>query len=81
MVCPLFSPLFSLESLVSYRISTINVSPVSYDLRLLFNDSLRLTVFCDQTNIEDSIDNYSFFTPQKVYTIETQSVLSYECRL
>lgn len=69
-----------LNSLINCRITSVNVFPVSYDLILLFNNSMKLTIFCDQTNTEDMMDNYSFFTPQKVYTIEAKSIINIEHR-
>lgn len=65
-----------LQRLVDSKVDNIEISSPSYDLSIYFSNSLCLKVFCDQTT--DNYENYSFYTPNKVYSVEEKSKLEIE---
>jgi hypothetical protein len=69
-----------LARLPGLRVVQANVRQPGLDLDLEFEQALRLTVFCDQVNVLDEADNYSFFTPQGVLIVGTRSVPRLEPR-
>jgi hypothetical protein len=50
------------------------------DLQLDLDNDAKLHLFCDQTNLQERLDNYWFFTPEAVWTVSTRSELSVEER-
>jgi hypothetical protein len=58
-----------LSLLVDKRITKVKVTEPAFDTELEFDGSFRLTLFCDEANEADQLDNYSFFAPDVVYTV------------
>lgn len=65
-----------LKRLINSKVKKVEVSLPFYDLSIYFSNSLCLKIFCDQTT--DEYDNYSFYTPGKVYTVGCCSKLKFE---
>lgn len=75
------SMLGGLQSLVGQAVTDVEISPPGYDLVVGFDDATSLRVFCEHTDKKEEEDNYSFFTPDSVYTVGCRSVASIEIRV
>ncbi|MDM8549321.1 hypothetical protein QUF72_04550 [Desulfobacterales bacterium HSG2] len=67
-----------LMNLPDRRVESVDALLPGLDLTLRFDGPFCLRVFCDETNIEDDYENYSFFTDSRIYTVNARSVVSYE---
>ena len=63
----------NLEKLKGLKIFSVNVTTPAFDLKITFEQDLVLNVFCNETNLEDDLSNYTFYTKQKNYLIDTKS--------
>ncbi len=62
------------------RIVGTNLDSASLDLRISLEDSLTLCLFCDCMDDEEDGENYSIFTPDRVYIVGPRSQLIIEER-
>jgi hypothetical protein len=69
-----------LKKVINKKIVDISFSKPAFDLTIFFDDDFSLKLFCDETDIDDDFDNYSFFTPENVYTITSRSGLLIEAK-
>ena len=69
-----------LEKLIDQKVISFDLYEPGYDLTLEFTNSLKLKLFCDQTNSFDEADNYFIFIGDFVYTVGTRSKLIIEKR-
>jgi len=67
-----------LRILIGRQVEAIELSPVSCDLLMSFSSGVILRVFCDQLNMADEFDNYTFFQPNSRFVVGTHSRLSRE---
>lgn len=65
-----------INKILNQTIDKIDLSEPAFDVKIIFSNGLQLKIFCDQTNKEDRNDNYSFFTPEVIYTVEYKSILT-----
>jgi hypothetical protein len=72
--------LTGLQQLVDRAVQAVDCDPIAYDLTVHFEDDYRLTVFCDQIDSE-SADNYTLFSPERIFGIETMGRLTAEPRV
>lgn len=66
----------NINDIIGQKITKIELSEPAFDLSITFSNNLKLVIFCDQTNVEDSNDNYNFFTPEIIYTVGHKSILT-----
>ena len=66
--------------LVGQRITAWEITWPGLDLTLHAANSLTLRLFCDQTNPDDSSDNYTLHTPQRVFLVGVRSHLDVQPR-
>lgn len=59
--------LVALNQLVGKRVTAAQLELPSFDLRLEFENDLRLVVFCFGKSLED-LDNYTFYSKEHSYT-------------
>lgn len=69
----------NLEHLHGAVVVNATVVEPSGDLIVCFSNQTRLLVFCDCMR-EDDGDNYSLFTPSRIYTVKSKGALSCENR-
>jgi len=67
-----------LKTLVGHKIKYIDITYPAYDLKLGFDNTLTLYVFCNETNTSDEYDNYVLYFKDSSFTVGTKSVLTYE---
>jgi hypothetical protein len=67
-----------LGGLVSTKARAVDLMSRFLDLLIEFEGGIFLTVFCDQTNIDDQCDNYSLHVKGKVFAVATRSKLIVE---
>lgn len=67
----------SLQRLIGDKVRTVQLSEPGLDLHLSFENSLMLSIFCDQTN-EESLGNYSIHTQNDVVAVGAQSAVFLE---
>ncbi len=71
--------LTGLADLINKKVTSVSPYPPSFDLELVFENGFQLRVFCDQVRNDDD-ENYSFYTPRLVYTVNARSILTREAR-
>jgi len=65
--------------LLQRTVESIQVRLPGLDLTVKFNGSLELRIFCDQTDLENEYDNYSFtLKKNKIYIVGPRGRLRYE---
>ena len=64
------------EQIIGQTIKSLELSEPAFDLKVTFSNDVSLNIFCDQTNEEDSNDNYDFFTPEIIHTVGHKSILT-----
>ena len=69
-----------MKKMVGQCVKAYELSFPGLDLVLHFSNSLSLHLFCDQVNLTDDIDNYSFSLPTILYTVGPRSNLFVELR-
>ena len=69
-----------LAQLVGRTIEGVTLNTPVPDLTVGFDDSLRLVVFCDQTNVEAGYDNYSVRARDTIIIVGSRGVLQLEQR-
>lgn len=57
-----------LENILNQKVSVVVVSNPALDLKIEFGNGSRLTIFCN--TFGDDEDNYTFFSPQNVFTVK-----------
>lgn len=62
------------------KVCDISICPVFFDICLTFENNVALRVFCDITDDGESDNNYIFFFPDKIFTIDTKCALITEKR-
>jgi len=67
-----------MSGLVGGRVTAANVELPGLDLTLSFDNGMTLRLFCDQTDLEHEMDNYSICVGGTVYGVETRSKLVIE---
>ena len=72
--------LAGLGEIVNHAVRVLTIDPPAMDLTMVFDNDLSLRAFCDQINVDDAVDNYSFFTPSAVFTVGTRSLIRVEPR-
>jgi hypothetical protein len=74
------SMLIGLQNIIGQKVESINLSSPAWDLAINFSNSMVLRIFCDQTNLMEAVDNYSFSSLEVTYTVSTRSKLQQEHR-
>lgn len=64
-----------MAQIIGQTVKTIELFEPAFDLKITFSNELKLNIFCDQTNDVDENDNYSYFTPEIIYTVAHKSSL------
>jgi hypothetical protein len=67
-----------INRIIGQTVKIIECSEPAFDLKITFSNDLSLSIFCDQTNEEDSNDNYDYFTPEIIYSVGHKSNLKTE---
>jgi hypothetical protein len=67
-----------LRRLVSTKAKAVYILSPFLDLLIEFEGGIVLTVFCDQTNLEDESDNYSLHVNRTAFVVATRSKLIVE---
>ncbi len=69
-----------LKSILNRTVISVKCFEPAYDLVINFEGNYSLKIFCDETNSDEGEDfeNYSFYTPECVFTIENQSKIEIE---
>jgi hypothetical protein len=65
-----------LSILQNKKVVGVSLDMDMLDLTLIFEDGLRLDIFCDQTNTDESDQNYIFYTSQMIFTAGIPNNLS-----
>ncbi|MBU0558702.1 MAG: hypothetical protein KKD86_13075 [Bacteroidetes bacterium] len=65
----------NLLKLQDLEISSANITTPALDLKITFENNMTLHVFCNETNFEDDLPNYTFYTMGKNYLVDTKSRL------
>lgn len=73
--------LLELKKIVDQKVVSIEINELSYDLVLHFDNDLKLYIFCDETNENEDIDNYTFATPDHNYIVGCKSIIRQESRI
>lgn len=68
-----------LNRLVGKKVEDVNIIRPALDLEIIFEDSLKLILFCNTLTIEDG-DNYTLFFPERVYSVQGYGVLDMQER-
>ncbi|MFT3771557.1 MAG: hypothetical protein QM820_39585 [Minicystis sp.] len=68
--------LTGLGEIVNHDVRLVTIAAPSADLEMVFDNGLKLKVFCDRINVDEAEDNYCFYTPAAVFTVGTRSALS-----
>jgi hypothetical protein len=63
------------NDIIGQKATSVQLFEPAFDLIVTFSNDLKLKIFCDMTNEEDSDDNYDFFTPEIIYTVGHKSIL------
>jgi hypothetical protein len=69
-----------LSELRGMTVQDVDVSDPIPDFELRLTGDMRLKVFCDQTNIETNIDNYSVRVGETIYVVASKGQLATEKR-
>lgn len=67
-----------INQIIDQTVKTIECFDPAFDLKIIFSNDLQLKIFCDQTNEEDENDNYFYFTPEIIYSVDYQNNLTTE---
>ncbi len=62
-----------LRSVVGHRVEAVDIQRPAWDLKIVFDNGLTLTIFADQTNLIDHDSNYSVFHATKAITVGARS--------
>ena len=69
-----------LEHVLKSSVESIELDKKTFDLNLSFSNGDEFNLFCNQSGEEECMDNYLFFTPKEIYTVEGNLVLTREER-
>jgi len=73
------SMLRGLNKIVGQKIISVQLSQPSYSLSVCFENNYTLHIFCDQIGDDPALgDNYCFFTPEYVYSVELNCTIQKE---
>jgi hypothetical protein len=67
-----------MNRIIGQNVVKVELSEPALDLQVTFSNDLKLTIFCDQTNVADKWDNYDYFTPDIIYAVGHKSKLETE---
>ena len=65
-----------LALVVDQKVVSIELSELSWDVTIKFTGDLFLKVFCDQTNVEEEVSNYSLHLEDRIYTVGPRGKLN-----
>lgn len=66
--------------LIGQKVSDWNITWPGLDLTIHFNNGLALRIFCDQTDPDESGENYTLVSPQHQFTVGIRSELTQSTR-
>jgi hypothetical protein len=69
-----------LQHITNQKVESMDIHLPTWDLKIHFANSLTLSIFCDQTSLDEGFDNYSVSTLDDVYIVSTRSILRKESR-
>lgn len=69
-----------LQNIVDQKVESIELSLPAWDLAIHFSNLMVLRIFCDQTDLSDTVDNYNLFLPEIIYTVSPKGKLEQEIR-
>lgn len=58
-----------LALIVDQKVGSVELAEPFWDLTIRFTGDLLLKIFCDQTNVEEEVSNYSLHLEDKLYTV------------
>lgn len=56
-------------------IERVDLTRPSFDCAMFLLQGLVLRLFCDQTEVDDAVSNYSLFTAETIFTVGPRSAL------
>ena len=65
-----------INQIIGQTVKSFDLLEPAFDLKFIFAKYLQISIFCDKTNDVDNNDNYSFFTPENIYTVGHKSILT-----
>lgn len=74
------SMLKGLQNIVEQKVESIELSLPAWDLAIHFSNLITLKIFCDQTDLSNTADNYNLFLPKIIYTVSPKGKLEQEIR-
>lgn len=69
-----------LQNIVGQKVGSIQLCLPAWDLAIHFSNLMVLQIFCDHTDLSDTVDNYSLFLPEIIYTVSPKGKLREEIR-